>query len=78
MTEPSGVTANRRAGGKHSRSRSPGSPSPKFQQMEQRAAALRDRFPPGSVGHEFFSRLRESAEAVLERERIDDEQFGFE
>jgi hypothetical protein len=57
--------------------RTPGSPSPKFQQMEQRATALRDLFPQGSVGHEFFANLRASAGAVLERERLDDEQFGF-
>jgi hypothetical protein len=57
--------------------RTPGSPSPKFQQMAQRATALQDLFPPGTAGHEFFSKLRESAEAVLERERLDDEEFGF-
>lgn len=57
--------------------RTPGSPSPKFQQMQQRAAALQNVFPRGSVGQEFFSNLRASAEAVLERERLDDEQFGF-
>jgi len=59
-------------------SRTPGSPSPKFQQMEERAAALRNQFPAGSVAHEFFSKLRASAEGVLERERLDDEQIGFE
>lgn len=57
--------------------RSPGSPSPKFQQMQERAAALSELFPVGSVGREFFSKRRESAEAVLERERLDDEQFNF-
>lgn len=57
--------------------RTPGSPSPKFQQMEERAAALRDLFYVGSVGHGFFSMLCVSAESVLERERLDDEQFGF-
>lgn len=57
--------------------RTPGFPSPKFQQMAQRATALQDLFPPGTVGHEFFSKLRESAEAVLEHERVDDEEFGF-
>lgn len=57
--------------------RSPGSPSPKFQQMQERAAALGELFPAGSVGREFFSKLRESAEAVLDRERLDDEQFNF-
>jgi len=57
--------------------RTPGSPSPKFQQMEQRAAALRDLFPIGSTGYEFFSAVRESALGTLERERLDDEQFNF-
>jgi hypothetical protein len=59
-------------------SRTPGSPSPKFQQMEQQSSALRDQFPLGSVAYQFFSKLRASAASMLERERIDDEQFGFE
>lgn len=57
--------------------RTPGSPSPKFQQMAQRAAALRDLFPIGSTGYEFFSTLRESALGQLERDRLDDDQFNF-
>jgi hypothetical protein len=59
-------------------SRTPGSPSPKFQQMQERASALGNQFPGGSEGYEFFAKLRASADIVLERERIDDEQFGFE
>jgi hypothetical protein len=45
--------------------------------MEQRTAALRDLFPIGSTGYEFFSAVRESALGTLERERLDDEQFNF-
>jgi hypothetical protein len=57
--------------------RSPGSPSPKFQQMERRAAALRDLFPIGSTGYKFFSTLRDSALGAMEREHLDDEQLSF-
>ena len=58
--------------------RAPGSPSPKYQNMKQPADKVRDLFPPGSIAYEFFSKLSDSAANMLERERLDDEQYGFD
>ena len=58
--------------------RTPGSPSPKYQRLEQRAATLRDQFIPGSIGHRLFSKLHASAAGGLERERLDDDQLRFQ
>jgi Domain of unknown function (DUF4062) len=58
--------------------RIPGSPSPKYQGLEQRAATLRDQFIAGSIAHRFFSKLHESASGGLERERLDDDQLRFQ
>ena len=69
------LIANAQTGGF---SKTPGSPSPKFQQMEQRSSQLRDQFPVGSAAYELFSKLCATAASALERERMDDEQFGFD
>ena len=52
-----------------------GQPSPQYLSMRERAAALRDNFPSDSTGWVFFSRLYDSAVAMLERERLDDEEI---
>jgi hypothetical protein len=46
--------------------------------MKERSEALRDLFPIGSTGQRLFSRMREIAVEMLNRERLDDEQFGFQ
>ncbi len=46
--------------------------------MKERSETLRDLFPQGSSGNRLFSRLREAAVEMLNRERLDDEQMGFE
>jgi len=56
----------------------PGEPSPKYLSMKERSESLRDVFPLGSSGNRLFSRLREVAVEMLNRERLDDEQMGFE
>lgn len=58
--------------------RAVGQPSPRYLTMRDRSAALRDAFPPDSCGRQLFQRLYDSAVAALERERMDDEQIGFE
>jgi len=58
--------------------RTSGQPSPKYLSMKERSETLRDLFPQGSSGNRLFSRLREAAVEMLNRERLDDEQMGFE
>jgi hypothetical protein len=58
--------------------RTPGQPSPKYLSMKERSEALRDLFPIGTTGQRLFSRMREIALEMLNRDRLDDEQFGFE
>jgi hypothetical protein len=58
--------------------RTSGQPSPKYLSMKERSETLRDRFPQGSLGNRLFSRLRDAAIEMLNRERLDDEQMGFE
>jgi len=58
--------------------RASGQPSPKFLSMKERSEALSELFPPGSSGNRLFSRLLDVAVEMLNRERLDDEQMGFE
>ena len=58
--------------------RSSGQPSPKYLSMKERSETLRDLFSQGSSGNRLFSRLRDAAVEMLNRERLDDEQMGFE
>jgi hypothetical protein len=58
--------------------RTPGQPSSKYLSMKETSNVLRDVFPRGSAGNRFFTRLRDVAVEMLNRERLDDEQFGFE
>lgn len=58
--------------------RAPGQPSPKFASMKERCETLREFFPQGSAGRRLFDRLHAAAVETLSRERLDDEQFGFE
>jgi hypothetical protein len=58
--------------------RASGQPSPKYVSMKERSETLRDRFPQGSSGNRLFGRLRDAATEMLNRERLDDEQMGFE
>jgi hypothetical protein len=58
--------------------RTTGQPSPKYLSMKEKSEALRDLFPIGSTGQRLFSRIREIALGMLNRERLDDEQLGFE
>jgi hypothetical protein len=58
--------------------RVPGQPSPKYLAMKERSAALKDSFAVDSTGRRFFARLYDSALAMLERERIDDEEQQFQ
>jgi len=58
--------------------RAVGQPSPRYVAMGERAGELRDKFTPGTIGHQFFSRLHDSAVSRLEQERIEDEELEFE
>jgi hypothetical protein len=58
--------------------RASGQPSPKYLSMKERSETLRDRFPQGSSANRLFGRLRDAAIEMLNRERLDDEQMGFE
>jgi hypothetical protein len=58
--------------------RTSGQPSPRYLSMKERSEALRDLFPIGCSGQRLFSRMRETALEKLNRERLDDEQLGFE
>jgi len=58
--------------------RASGQPSPKYLSMKDRSEALSEGFPQGSSGNLLFTRLREVAVEMLNRERLDDEQMGFE
>jgi len=58
--------------------RTSGQPSPKYLSMRERSETLRDLFPQGSSGNRLFSRLGDAAVEMLNRERLDDEQLGFE
>jgi len=58
--------------------RASGQPSPKYLSMKERSARLSELFPQGSSGTRLFTRLREVAVEMLNRERLDDEQMGFE
>lgn len=58
--------------------RTSGQPSPKYFSMKERSETLRDLFPQASSGNRLFSRLRDAAVEMLNRERLDDEQMGFE
>jgi hypothetical protein len=57
--------------------RAPGQPSPKFLPMKERSEALREIFAQGSPGNRLFTRMRDIAVEMLNRERLDDEQIGF-
>ncbi len=61
-----------------SSNRTSGQSSPKYLSMKEKSEALRDLFPIGSTGQRLFSRMREIALEMLNRERLDDEQLGFE
>jgi hypothetical protein len=58
--------------------RASGQPSPKYLSMKERSEALSELFPQGSSGNRMFARLRDVAVEMLNRERLDDEQIGFE
>jgi hypothetical protein len=58
--------------------RESGQPSPKLLSMKDRSDSLRDLFPQGSTGRRLFDRLHAIAVESLNRERLDDEQIGFE
>jgi hypothetical protein len=58
--------------------RAPGQPSGKYLSMKERSEALSELFPQGSSGNRLFTRLRDVAAEMLNRERLDDEQIGFE
>jgi hypothetical protein len=58
--------------------RASGQPSPKYLSMKARSDALSTLFPQGSSGNRMFTRLRDVAVEMLNRERLDDEQMGFE
>jgi hypothetical protein len=56
--------------------RAPGQPSGKYLSMKERSEALSELFPQGSSGNRLFTRLRDVAAEMLNRERLDDEQIG--
>jgi hypothetical protein len=58
--------------------RASGQPSPKYLSMKERSEALSKLFPQGSSGNRMSTRLRDAAVEMLNRERLDDEQMGFE
>ena len=58
--------------------RSPGQPSPMFSSMKDKNEALSELFPQASSGKRMFTRLRDVAVEMLNRERLDDEPVGFE
>ena len=58
--------------------RAPGQPSPRYVSLKDRSETLRAKFAPGSEGNRLFTRIRDSAVEMLNRERLDDEQINFE
>jgi uncharacterized protein DUF4062 len=58
--------------------RTPGQPSLKYSSLKGRSEALRGGFAVGSIGHRLFTRIHDAAMQMLNRERLDDEQMGFE
>jgi len=58
--------------------RTPGQPSPKYSSLKDRSEALRGGFAIESIGHRLFTRIRDAAMEMLNRERLDDEQMRFE
>jgi hypothetical protein len=58
--------------------RAPGQPSPRYVSLKDRSETLRAKFAPGSAGNRLFTRMRDSAVEMLNRERLDDEQISFE
>ena len=58
--------------------RTPGQPSPKHSSLKERSETLRDVLAVGSIGRRLFTRIRDAAMEMLKRERLDDEQVGFE
>jgi hypothetical protein len=57
--------------------RAPGQPSPRYVSLKERSESFRERFATGSAGHRLFTRMRDSAIEMLNRERLDDEQISF-
>lgn len=57
--------------------RAPGQPSPRYISLKERSEAYRERFAAGSAGHRLFTRMRDSALEMLNRERLDDEQISL-
>jgi len=55
-----------------------GQPSPKYLSMKEKSEKLRDLFLQGSSGNRLFTRVHDLATEMLNRERLDDEQVGFE
>jgi hypothetical protein len=58
--------------------RAPGQPSPRYVSLKDKSETLRAKFAPGSAGNRLFTRMRDSAVEILNRERLDDEQISFE
>ena len=58
--------------------RAPGQPSPRYVSLKDRSETLRAKFAAGSAGNRLFTRMRDSAVEMLNRERLDDEQISFE
>ncbi len=58
--------------------RVPGQPSPRYVSLKERSEALRNNFAAGSAGNRLFTRIRDAAADMLHRERLDDDQMGFE
>jgi hypothetical protein len=58
--------------------RAPGQPSPRYVSLKERSEAFRDRFAAESAGNRLFTHMRDIALEMLNRERLDDEQMGFE
>jgi Domain of unknown function (DUF4062) len=57
--------------------RVPGHPSPKYTSIRDGSVALYGQFPAGSIARRLFARIRDSAIATLNQERLDDEEIGF-
>jgi hypothetical protein len=58
--------------------RAPGQPSPRYVSLKDRSETLRTKFAAGSTGNRLFTRMRDGAVEMLNRERLDDEQMNFD
>jgi hypothetical protein len=57
--------------------RVPRQPSTKYLSIKERSDAMRANLPPGSTGHRLLARIHDAAVAMLNHERLQDEEINF-